>query len=1373
MLKKCLPFIFAGIFILLWSGLAFPQDTGNIDTVIVQCLEKVRPNTQVVLNVYICNDETIGGFTIPLAFPDTATNLDITCDSISFVGTRVTNADAKSGLESINNDKNRVNVFAIWVFATPVLQPGNVASGPVAKIYFTTGPAWDSTRVVSVDSTLWPPVSTLECTNGVSGVGFVPAFVKGCLGNPVVPPTITVTSPDGGENWVVGSSHNITWTSQNYTGNVKIEYSTDAGTNWTTIAASTANDGTELWVTPNTPTTQGRVKVSSDTSAAISDMSNANFTISAAPTLTVTSPNGGENWCALSNHNITWTSTGSIANVKLEYSTNSGSDWISIIASTSNDGTESWLVPNTPTSGALVKVSESATGIPSDVSNAVFTIAPQVITVTAPNGGENWQAGTSHNITWTSSCFTGTVKIEYSTNYGLSWNSVVTSTANDGTHSWVVPNTPSDSCLVRVSAEASGVPNDISNSMFTISPPPPDQLTITSPNGGENWFTGSIHNITWTSQGTISDVKLEYSIDGGVNWLSVIASTTNDGSYSWTIPDTPSDSCLVKISDVSNSETSDVSDNYFTITRQVVSGCKILFDISHGFATVPEPLDTSYWSHLISALRSAGHEVVTNQSDFNLSGYKVVFLSLPGEDYTASELSALQNFVQNGGAVVISAEHSGGFGTAYLNHVANLFGINFKSNVVLDDIHNDQSNNNWPIISNYLTDPTTEGINQTVIYAGSSLELSGSAYPVAYADTDAYIIPTSKIAAPTSALQAGIFKNDPSGDYTGLDNSTSNSNIVVMAASLYGKGKVWAAGDFNIWANDYAAQNIGIDYYDNQKLALNVFDWSCTPSETVTVTIPVTIPDTCVKMGDFILIPVNIGDVTGKEVYSAEITLDYDQNILEATDATLLGTIAEGRMMFYNKYDGKVEIGISGTEPLSGSGTLVYVGFNVLSLPVDSTIIHFERMRFNEGIPAAEAKDGVIKPCEVYQISGTVRYCLNDNPVDLALLRITGGKSDSVYTDASGGYSFLNLPGGLDYTIKPYKWDHTNGAITAYDASLVLRNVVHLIQLSICQTISADVTGNCEVSAYDASYILRYVVGEIVQFPIGEDWRFFPANYLLDSVWCAGIPDSIFYPDLYANMFNQDYKGILYGDVSGNWAGGDLLIARTSDFGPLPKVSVKEIVVKPGEEFTLPIELTDLSEAYSAEFSLGYDANWLEAKKVSLTGLTSEFMLEDRITSDRIKIALAGARPVSGSGNLAGITFRVSDNVKPGERTEIKLLNLRVNESQLMELNLSYVVSVGTLVPEKFSLSQNRPNPFNPVTSIEYSIPTRSNVLLEVYNLLGQKVVTLVNGEQEAGTHQAIWDGKDREGNAVSSGIYFYRMKSANFSEVKKMVLMK
>ena len=93
-------------------------------------------------------------------------------------------------------------------------------------------------------------------------------------------------------------------------------------------------------------------------------------------TLTVTSPNGGESWEATSVHTITWTTQGSVGNVKIEYSTNGGTSYTDIVASASNSGTYSWTVPNTPSSNCLVRISEASSGMPSDVSNAAFAIAP-------------------------------------------------------------------------------------------------------------------------------------------------------------------------------------------------------------------------------------------------------------------------------------------------------------------------------------------------------------------------------------------------------------------------------------------------------------------------------------------------------------------------------------------------------------------------------------------------------------------------------------------------------------------------------------------------------------------------------------------------------------------------------------------------------------------------------------------------------------------------------------------------------------------------------------------------------------------------------------------------------------------------------------
>ncbi|MFH0931841.1 MAG: T9SS type A sorting domain-containing protein, partial [Candidatus Zixiibacteriota bacterium] len=94
-------------------------------------------------------------------------------------------------------------------------------------------------------------------------------------------------------------------------------------------------------------------------------------------------------------------------------------------------------------------------------------------------------------------------------------------------------------------------------------------------------------------------------------------------------------------------------------------------------------------------------------------------------------------------------------------------------------------------------------------------------------------------------------------------------------------------------------------------------------------------------------------------------------------------------------------------------------------------------------------------------------------------------------------------------------------------------------------------------------------------------------------------------------------------------------------------------------------------------------------------------------------------------------------------------------------------------IPTVFSLSQNYPNPFNPKTLIRFTLPKDSWVKMEVYNILGQKVKTLVDEKLTAGVKEVEWDSKDDNGLEVASGIYFYRIKADDFSDIKKMVMLK
>jgi len=92
-------------------------------------------------------------------------------------------------------------------------------------------------------------------------------------------------------------------------------------------------------------------------------------------------------------------------------------------------------------------------------------------------------------------------------------------------------------------------------------------------------------------------------------------------------------------------------------------------------------------------------------------------------------------------------------------------------------------------------------------------------------------------------------------------------------------------------------------------------------------------------------------------------------------------------------------------------------------------------------------------------------------------------------------------------------------------------------------------------------------------------------------------------------------------------------------------------------------------------------------------------------------------------------------------------------------------------LPSRFGLSQNCPNPFNPHTEIRFQLPEEAHITFSIFNLMGQKVRTLLDEQMATGYHSFTWDGRDDIGNAVTSGVYLYVFQAGKFCEVKKMVL--
>ena len=100
------------------------------------------------------------------------------------------------------------------------------------------------------------------------------------------------------------------------------------------------------------------------------------------------------------------------------------------------------------------------------------------------------------------------------------------------------------------------------------------------------------------------------------------------------------------------------------------------------------------------------------------------------------------------------------------------------------------------------------------------------------------------------------------------------------------------------------------------------------------------------------------------------------------------------------------------------------------------------------------------------------------------------------------------------------------------------------------------------------------------------------------------------------------------------------------------------------------------------------------------------------------------------------------------------------------------IINTGSM-PTRFELSQNYPNPFNPSTTFEFALPKATQVELAIFNVLGQRVVTLVNRELPPGVYKETWNGTSESGSPVASGIYFYRLSAGDYVSTKKMMMLK
>jgi hypothetical protein len=284
-----------------------------------------------------------------------------------------------------------------------------------------------------------------------------------------------------------------------------------------------------------------------------------------------------------------------------------------------------WPIPGTALVGVILSLGLIA---------SAFT---QTLTLSRPNGGESWTVGEKHAIHWDWTGSISLVNIEYSTDDGGTWSALLSDVTNDGNALWIVPNTLSAACRVKVSSATDPDVNDASDTSFTIASP---VITVARPDSGESWTVGEKHAIHWNWNGSISSVDIDYSTDGGSAWSVCLSGTANDGDALWTVPNTPSTACRVRIKNASDTSCLDVSDHDFSITSPTVSvvrpdggeryyegkAAPIHWTTSGAISAVKLECSTdggSTWSEIISSTANDGRYCWSIPSDVSSTMCKV------------------------------------------------------------------------------------------------------------------------------------------------------------------------------------------------------------------------------------------------------------------------------------------------------------------------------------------------------------------------------------------------------------------------------------------------------------------------------------------------------------------------------------------------------------------------------------------------------------------------------------------------------------------------------------------------------------------------------------------------------------------------------
>ena len=496
---------------------------------------------------------------------------------------------------------------------------------------------------------------------------------------------------------------------------------------------------------------------------------------------------------------------------------------------------------------------------------------------------------------------------------------------------------------------------------------------------------------------------------------------------------------------------------------------------------------------------------------------------------------------------------------------------------------------------------------------------------------------------------------------------------------------------------------------------------SVTSSNIEVYDLKVSVNDTSALIGDTLVLPVYVDRIpAGKPIVSFEMQLNYSRSFFEPVGITTTGSLTESWSAAFDTDTGNSVINAAGaySSSLSDGNVLLYVLLHILpDVEVGQTSdISFGSLTLNEGFPRPLLAGGTIT----------------------AKTTVLPESAPEVITIIPAADTTVTEGDLIEFFVR---------AVDADDNSLYVTWYVNEITIKTDTTTDSTSTAIIQIPFdYSGEFIVRASVSDGV-LTADTTW-----NITIEEITSStDIPVTVTLSSdtssLTVNFTNN--SSLSFNFTSGDVSGKTLSATQVSDIT--------------GHSSGAP----DFeNEAYYYDISLDVD----NFDATLIFGYSDAVLAGTGISEDSLIVSYYDS--TDSRGYIWHVLPSTIDKVNNTITVTTNHFSLWAVVSKEEQLTTS-VTDPERQIPVEFSLFQNYPNPFNPETLIMYQLPKVSKVILKVFDVLGMEVCTLVNEKMPAGRQSVIWDGRNKNGLRVSSGVYIYKFQAGYFLASKKMVLLK